>query len=204
MDDVDAAPESRVLESFHPQMRLSHSTVRWNDADGHTFTHNRSILSIVWWEESQYALARYAPIFLDEENFDLSNVRRLRPAAPRRATGPPLTTTFRRRRISSRRFTRMDAAARSSPASRTSIEKERRHPHHVPDRPRNAGRGNITWMRRHIPIVGVVGESPLAPTAPVRVSSMGRRSGRPTGRRSTGATVTGSSIPATTAGSGRP
>ncbi len=38
-------------------------------------------------------------------------------------------------------------------------------------------------MRRHIPIVGVVGESPLAPTAPIRISSVGTALGsgyRPT------------------------
>jgi hypothetical protein len=42
---------------------------------------------------------------------------------------------------------------------------------------------NITWMRRQSPGGGVVGEAPLAPTAPVRVASVGTALGtayRPT------------------------
>ncbi|HEV8231694.1 MAG TPA: hypothetical protein VGQ75_05060, partial [Thermoanaerobaculia bacterium] len=42
---------------------------------------------------------------------------------------------------------------------------------------------NITWMRRHIPIVGVVGEAPIATTAPVQISAMGTTIG--TGYRPT-------------------
>ena len=67
-------PNLGFSKAYNPQMRLSHSTVRWNGADGQPVERNRSILSIVWWEESQYAQARYAPIFLDEDNFDASNV----------------------------------------------------------------------------------------------------------------------------------
>jgi hypothetical protein len=59
-------PNLGFSKAYNPQMRLSHTTVRWTGDDGQTEFSDRSILSVVWWEESQYAQARYAPIFLDE------------------------------------------------------------------------------------------------------------------------------------------
>jgi hypothetical protein len=177
-------PNLGFSKAFNPQMRLSHSTVRWNDADGNPVTHNRTILSIVWWEESHYALARYAPIFLDEENFDLSNVAvydlpvLVGPSGPTSYDGVPSGAYL---------FPSLhsDGPAGAILASFADLHSKKNVVIRItfPTELGTPGEGNITWMRRHIPIVGVVGESPLAPTAPVRVSSMGTAIGssyRPT------------------------
>ena len=177
-------PNLGFSKAFNPQMRLSHSTVRWNDAEGHPVTHNRSILSIVWWEESQYALARYAPIFLDEENFDLSNVAVYDLPV---LVGPSGPTTYGEIPSGAYLFPSLhsDGPAGAILASFADLHSKKNVVIRItfPTDLGTPGEGNITWMRRHIPIVGVVGESPLAPTAPVRVSSMGTAIGssyRPT------------------------
>jgi hypothetical protein len=177
-------PNLGFSKAFNPQMRLSHSTVRWNDAEGHPVTHNRSILSIVWWEESQYALARYAPIFLDEENFDLSNVAVYDLPV---LVGPSGPTTYDEIPSGAYLFPSLhsDGPAGAILASFADLHSKKNVVIRItfPTDLGTPGEGNVTWMRRHIPIVGVVGESPLAPTAPVRVSSMGTTIGssyRPT------------------------
>ncbi len=177
-------PNLGFSKAFNPQMRLSHSTVRWNDAEGRPVTHNRSILSIVWWEESQYALARYAPIFLDEENFDLSKVAvydlplLVGPSGPTAYEDVPSAAYL----FPSLHF---DGPSGAILASFADLHSKKNVVIRItfPTDLGTPGDRNITWMRRHIPIVGVVGESPLAPTAPVRVSSMGTTIGssyRPT------------------------
>jgi hypothetical protein len=177
-------PNLGFSKAFNPQMRLSHSTVRWNDAEGRPVAHNRSILSIVWWEESQYALARYAPIFLDEENFDLSNVAvydlplLIGPSGPTAYDDVPSAAYL---------FPSLhsDGPAGAILASFADLHSKKNVVVRItfPTDLGTPGDRNITWMRRHIPIVGVVGESPLAPTAPVRITSMGTTIGssyRPT------------------------
>lgn len=177
-------PNLGFSKAYNPQMRLSHSTVRWAGADGEPVVRNRSILSIVWWEESQYAQARYAPIFLDEENFDFGNVAVYDLPALAGGGGP---TAYEDIPSAAYMFPSLhsDGPAGAILASfgdlhgRKNVVVKITFPTDLgaPDE------NNVTWMRRHIPIVGVVGESPLAPTAPVRIASMGTTLG--TGYRPT-------------------
>jgi hypothetical protein len=176
-------PNIGFSKAFNPQMRLSHSTVRWTGEDGRAATHERSILSIIWWEESQYAQARYVPIFLDEEELesnvsvydlpvlaggggstsygDIPGGSYLFPSLHSDGPGGAILAAF------------ADLHAQKNVVVRITFPTDLGTP----------DANNITWMRRHIPIVGVVGESPLAPTAPVRVASVGTALGtayRPT------------------------
>ena len=177
-------PNLGFSRAYNPQMRLSHSTVRWTDADGRSVERNRSILSIVWWEESQYAQARYAPIFLDEENLDVSNVAVYDLPVLAGGGGP---TTYEELPAAAYAFPSLHSDGPSG-AILASFADLNGHKNKVVKItfPTDLGapeESNITWMRRHIPIVGVVGESPLAPTAPIRISSMGTALGagyRPT------------------------
>ena len=177
-------PNLGFSKAFNPQMRLSRTTARWNDAEGRPVTRNRSVLSIVWWEESQYALARYAPIFLDEANFDLSNVAVYDLPL---LVGPSGPTSYADVPSAAYLFPSLhsDGPGGAILASFADLHSRKNVVIRItfPTDLGTPGENNITWMRRHIPIVGVVGESPLAPTAPVRITSMGTTIGssyRPT------------------------
>lgn len=177
-------PNSGFAKSSNPQMRLSHSRVHWTGEDGATVTSERSILSIVWWEESQYAQARYAPIFLDEDTLDASNV--VAYDLPLLAGGGG-STTYEDFPSAAYMFPSLhsDGPSGAILASFADLHTAKNVVVRITF-PTDLGKpdpNNITWMRRHIPIVGVVGESPIAPTAPVRISSMGTTLGagyRPT------------------------
>jgi hypothetical protein len=64
---LDLLPNLGFAHAYNPQMLLSRQTVHWIDDDGKDAWRTRSILSVIWWEESQYAQARYAPVFLGED-----------------------------------------------------------------------------------------------------------------------------------------
>ncbi|HMA18370.1 MAG TPA: hypothetical protein VKS03_08020 [Thermoanaerobaculia bacterium] len=177
-------PNVGFARSFNPQMRLSHSTVRWIGENGQTVTSERSILSIIWWEESQYAQARYAPIFLDEDALDASNVAVYDLPTLAGGGGP---TTYEDFPAGAYMFPSLhsDGPSGTILASFGDLHSAKNVVVRITF-PTDLGTpdpNNITWMRRHIPIVGVVGESPIAPTAPVRISSVGTTLGagyRPT------------------------
>src|SRR5262245_1232405 len=67
-------PNLGMAHAYNPQMLLSHQAVKVQDANGNAVTKTRTLLSVIWWEEAQYAQARYAPIFLDDDQ-DASNVQ---------------------------------------------------------------------------------------------------------------------------------
>ena len=180
----DLLPNLGFAHAFNPQMRLSHFIVRTTAPDGTVVSCTRSVLSIIWWEEAQNAQARYAPIFLDEENFDFADVpvydlpviaggsgnssygdfpagAYMFPSLHSDGPGGAILASF------------ADLHSNKNVVVRITFPTELGTP----------GPNNITWMRRHIPIVGVVGESPIAPTAPVRVASIGTSLG--TGYRPT-------------------
>jgi hypothetical protein len=177
-------PNLGFSKAYNPQMRLSHSTYQWTGADGQPVVRDRSILSIVWWEESQFAQARYAPIFLDEENFDFSNVAVYDLPVLAGGGGP---TAYDDVPSAAYLFPSLhsDGPSGAILASFADLNGRKNKVVRITF-PTDLGvpeEGNITWMRRHIPIVGVVGEAPLAPTAPIRISSMGTALG--TGYRPT-------------------
>jgi len=177
-------PNLGMSRAYNPQMRLSHTTVHWTGDNGEALSADRSILSIVWWEESQYAQARYAPIFLDEENFDFTNVAVYDLPVLSGGGGP---TSYEDVASGAYLFPALhsDGPGGAILASFADLNKRRNVVVRItfPTDLGTPGEGNITWMRRHIPIVGVVGDAPLAPTAPVRIASIGTALGagyRPT------------------------
>ncbi|MEP6768681.1 MAG: hypothetical protein ABJC61_08435 [Acidobacteriota bacterium] len=64
---LDLLPNLGFAHAYNARMLLSHQVVHWIDENGKDAWKTRSLLSVIWWEESQYAQARYAPIFLDED-----------------------------------------------------------------------------------------------------------------------------------------
>ena len=64
---LDLLPSLGIAHAYNPQMLLSHQTVHMLDAAGNDVWKTRSLLSVIWWEESHLVQARYAPVFLDED-----------------------------------------------------------------------------------------------------------------------------------------
>lgn len=178
-------PNIGFARAFNPQMRLSHSMVRWTDSDGRPMSSERTILSVIWWEEAQYAQARYAAIFLDQDDrLDASNVAVYDLPLLAGGGGP---TSYEDTPAGAYLFPSLhsDGPAGGVLASFADLNSRKNVVIRITF-PTDLGTpddGNVTWMRRHIPIVGVVGESPLASTAPVRIASVGTAIGsayRPT------------------------
>lgn len=67
-------PSQGISRAFNPQMLVTHQSVRYIDEQDQEVSKISSILSIIWWEEAQYGQARYASLFLDEEEFDPSRL----------------------------------------------------------------------------------------------------------------------------------
>ena len=139
---ADLLPNIGFPHAYNPQMLLSHQTVHSIDDNGQDVSTNRSILSVIWWEEARYAQARYAP--------DLPRRRRSTPAAVK-VYDLPTSSAAAGRHVASGTFR---AAAYMYPALQlegpggavlASFRGPRprqavRRPHHVPDRPRPARR----------------------------------------------------------------
>jgi hypothetical protein len=177
-------PNLGFAKAFNPQMRISHSMVRWAGEDGRPLVRERSILSIIWWEEAQYAQARYAPIFLDEDNLDASNVTVYDLPA---LAGGGGSTTYEDFPSGAYLFPSLhsDGPGGAILATFSDLHSQKNVVVRItfPTDLGTPNGNNVTWMRRHIPIVGVVGESPIAPTAPVHATSVGTALG--TGYRPT-------------------
>jgi hypothetical protein len=59
----------------HPQILITHQTLRDLDSQGNEVDTPRSMISIVWWEASARPHARFAPIFLENGAIDLSSIQ---------------------------------------------------------------------------------------------------------------------------------
>ncbi|MEO8430531.1 MAG: hypothetical protein ABI592_03400 [Acidobacteriota bacterium] len=64
---LDLLPSLGFAHAYNPQMLLSRQSTHYLDDAGKDAWRMRTLLSVIWWEEAQYAQARYAPIFLDED-----------------------------------------------------------------------------------------------------------------------------------------
>jgi hypothetical protein len=67
-------PSAVFTLTQNPRLLITHQTVRTLDRDGIEHDYPRSIVSIIWWEESIHPRARYAPIFIENDGIDLADV----------------------------------------------------------------------------------------------------------------------------------
>jgi hypothetical protein len=159
---VDLVPNMAFPQAFNPQMLLSHQTITTTDDLGNVTSKNRSILSIIWWEEAAVAQARYAPIFLDEP---ISTATQLVYDLPATIGGGGPTS-----------YDGVPASAYLYPslhlsgpgggilASFTDLNAQKLYVVHI-DYPTQLGNPsddkNLVWQRRRIPVVGVTVAGPL-------------------------------------------
>jgi hypothetical protein len=64
----DLLPSLGFPHAYNPRMLLSHPTVHTLDADGKDVWTTNSLVSVIWWEDTNASQARYAAIFLDEDS----------------------------------------------------------------------------------------------------------------------------------------
>src|SRR5512135_1094872 len=58
----------------NPQILITHQTVQDLDAAGNEVDSLRSIISVIWWEDSIRPRARLAPIFVENGTFNLADI----------------------------------------------------------------------------------------------------------------------------------
>jgi hypothetical protein len=67
-------PNPGFYVSMNAQLVVTRQTYKDLDDQGNTVTKSRSILSIVWWEQSNLFQARYAPIFIEDGLLQLNDI----------------------------------------------------------------------------------------------------------------------------------
>lgn len=164
-------PNLGFAHAYNPQMLLSHQTVTLQDDYGNPITQTRTLLSVIWWEQAQYAQARYAPIFLDGDTsagdvqvYDLPAL--VGGGGPASATHPAGSYMY-----PSLQSEGIGGAILASFADLATNK------HYVirityPNNLGKPGPDNATWLRRRIPVVGVASDGPISDDVPVVIEAV--------------------------------
>ncbi len=191
-------PSDGISRARNPQMRLTHQRVRHLDETDATVWKTSSILSVIWWEESQYTQARLATLFLDEGSFDPSSfaiydLPALLGGGGDTATGDIPSGSYLFPALQT------DGLSGSFVASFADLHDQRHKVIRIQfpeDQGKPSESGNMNWSRRHIPIVGVSADGPHLAHDSDRRDLRGRaespsapRSARATAPRCTGSTA---------------
>jgi hypothetical protein len=161
-------PSSGISQAVNPQMIVTHHDVTYLDQNGATQTKTNSILSIVWWEWAATAKARYATLFLDEGDFSttaltISDVPDLIGVSGPTSTAGVPSGAYLFPALQS------DGLSGSILLAYADMHDQRERVLRV-DFPVDLGSPysptNMNWKRRHIPIVGVAMDGPVAREAP--------------------------------------
>ena len=160
-------PSAGISRAHNPQMLVTHRNATYLDAQDNLVVKTSSILSVVWFEEAGYAQARYATLFLDETSFD--------PTALAIYDLPEVVGTAGdtpTQDIPAAAFyptIQADGLSGGLLASFADLHAGKSRVVHI-DFPQDWGRpsepDNTNWKRRHIPIVGVAIEGPIARMTP--------------------------------------
>jgi hypothetical protein len=68
-------PSGVFAFTSNPKILITHQTVQRLDAQGNEVDSLRSIVSVIWWEDSVHPRARYAPIFIESDGIALADVQ---------------------------------------------------------------------------------------------------------------------------------
>lgn len=166
-------PDQGISMAFNPRMAVTHQAVSYLDENDNPVFKTTSILSIVWWEEALVGQARLATVFLDEQSFDPSNLTiydlptMTGGGGPVSYDGVPTGAYL----YPSVQADGLSGAVLASFAD-LNAQKQRILRLQFPTdwgKPTDAdptSTASTNWKRRHIPIVGVTMEGPVARVAP--------------------------------------
>ena len=161
-------PSAGLSRAYNPKMLVTHRSATYLDERSNSITKTSSILSVVWWEEAQYAQARYATLFLDETSFDptalaIYDLPALVGTAGDTSYGDLPTGAYLYPSLQA------DGLSGSVLASFADIHDQKFKIVRI-DFPHDWGKPSdptsVNWKRRHIPIVGVTMEGSLARLTP--------------------------------------
>ncbi len=164
-------PNLGFAHAYNPQMLLSHQIVTLQDDAGNPVTQTQTLLSVIWWEQAQYAQARYAPIFLDGDTnagdvqvYDLPAL--VGGGGPASATHPAGSYMFP--------SLQTEGIGGAILASFADLGSDKHYVVRI-TYPTNLGKPgptNATWLRRRIPVVGVASDGPISDEVPVVIASV--------------------------------
>ncbi|MGH9366178.1 MAG: hypothetical protein ACRD3M_00710 [Thermoanaerobaculia bacterium] len=159
---ADLLPSVGFPHAYNPQMLLTHQTVHAKDEAGADVYTNRSVLSILWWEEAGYSQARYASFFLDEP-IDPSRVAIYDLPELVNDQGPTSLQDLPRGAYA---YPSLQAEGPGGAilASFAALFSNRHYVVRI-SYPTELGKpsaDNSTWLRRRIPVVGIASTGPIA------------------------------------------
>ncbi len=172
-------PNQGLSGAYNPQMIVVHHPVSYLDEHDNPVSGTSSILSVIWWEDAQYGQARYATLFLDEAGLDPTslNIYDL-PVLLGGGGATPYTDVP----SGSYLFPSVQADGLSGDvlASFTDLHDQKHKVIRI-SYPTNQGKpsesGNLTWQRRHIPIVSIANQGPIPRMTPILTTRTSRDSG---------------------------
>ena len=159
---ADFLPNVGFPHAFNPQMLLTHQTTHWLDKDGADVFGSRSVLSVIWWEEASAAQARYTSFFLDEA-IDPSSVAIYDLPSLVNDVG---STSLQNVPRGAYAFPSLQSEGPGGAVLATfaSLASDRENVVRItyPTELGQPSADNSTWLRRRIPVVGIVSQGPIA------------------------------------------
>jgi hypothetical protein len=168
-------PSQGISRAYNPQMLITHQRVTYLDENDVAVARTSSIISVIWWEEAAELQARLGVLFLDAAAFDPANLTVYDLPV---LTGGVGATSYGDVPSGAYLFPSLQADGLSG-AFLASYADLHANLHRVlsvkfPEfQGKPAEDGNPEWKRRHIPIVGIAAEGPIARRAPGQKDKLG-------------------------------
>jgi hypothetical protein len=169
-------PNQGISRAYNPQMRISHYPISYVDGNDQTVSKTSSLLSIIWWEEAQWGQARLATLFLDEGDFDPAGLAIY--DLPALAGDDGGDASYDGVPSGAYLFPSLqpDGLSGALLASFADLHDQRHKIVRIQfpsDQGKPSEQGNLKWQRRHIPIVGVATQGPIARMTPILAAGPG-------------------------------
>jgi hypothetical protein len=161
-------PKQGIAKAYNPKMQITHQKVSYLDEHDQVVSKTSSILSVVWWEEGAGLQARMATLFLDESGFDPANLAIYDVPA---LTGGQAASVYNDVPSGAYLYPNLqpdglNGAVLVSYADLHSDQERVLRLSFPDDQGKPSDPGSLKWQRRHIPIVGAMGDAPLPRKVP--------------------------------------
>jgi hypothetical protein len=161
-------PSQGISKALNPQMLITHQSVFHLDENDQVVHTTSSTLSIIWWEEAQVGQARFATLALDENQFDPKDLAIYDMPVLLGTSGP---VSYEGIPSGSYLYPALQADGLSGGLVAVFADLHDQLEKVVKisfpeDQGKPSDSTSVNWKRRHIPIVGVASQGPIARTIP--------------------------------------